>query len=254
MTYDYIEWLKNSIKIFCKCGCNQEIIIKSHHKYYGIPEYIKGHGSFDKHPSEETRQKMKEVKIGENNPNFHKPRSKEIKKKISNGERGKIISEEIKQKIRIANLGKSFSPETQFKKNQIPHNKGKSPSKETKQKMKEAKINYIPWNKGLTCPQLSGENSYSWKGGKSFEPYCPKFNNRKKEEIRNQYNRKCYICGKDEKENITKTNRQLKLCIHHLDMDKEQRCNGKSWKLIPLCLSCHGKIHNEKIKVLNHVN
>ena len=27
----------------CACGCGQEIKIKKHHKYYGIPNYIKGH-------------------------------------------------------------------------------------------------------------------------------------------------------------------------------------------------------------------
>ena len=30
-------------KQYCKCGCGQEIIFKSHHKYYGIPDYIWGH-------------------------------------------------------------------------------------------------------------------------------------------------------------------------------------------------------------------
>lgn len=96
----------------------------------------------------------------------------------------------------------------------------------------------------------SGENSSLWKGGKSFEPYCPRFNNRKKEEIRNQYDRKCYLCGKDEKNNITKNGKIKKLSVHHLDMDKEQGCNGKGWKLVPLCIHCHGKIHKYKIKVI----
>ena len=27
----------------CKCGCGQIIMIKSYHKYYGIPNYISGH-------------------------------------------------------------------------------------------------------------------------------------------------------------------------------------------------------------------
>jgi len=30
-------------KHYCKCGCGKEIIIKPHHKYYGIPEYINTH-------------------------------------------------------------------------------------------------------------------------------------------------------------------------------------------------------------------
>ncbi len=86
---------------------------------------------------------------------------------------------------------------------------------------------------------LSGENNSSWKGGVSFLPYCEKFNDTKKEEIRNQYNRKCYICKKDEKNNVTKNGKIRKLSVHHMDEDKEQGCNGKKWKPIPLCLHCH---------------
>jgi len=29
----------------CKCGCGQEIVIKPHHKYDGIPRFIRGHWS-----------------------------------------------------------------------------------------------------------------------------------------------------------------------------------------------------------------
>ena len=93
-------------------------------------------------------------------------------------------------------------------------------------------------------PKISGENHWNYQNGKSFEPYCPKFNNQKKEEIRNQYGRKCYYCNKDEKDNIIKDNKIRKLCVHHIDGDKKQGCNGKPWKLVPLCLSCHMKLHN----------
>ena len=30
-------------KNYCKCGCGQEIPFQKHHKYYGIPTYIRGH-------------------------------------------------------------------------------------------------------------------------------------------------------------------------------------------------------------------
>ena len=29
--------------IFCGCGCGKSIIIKPHHKYRGVPKYIRGH-------------------------------------------------------------------------------------------------------------------------------------------------------------------------------------------------------------------
>ena len=112
---------------------------------------------------------------------------------------------------------------------------------------KEEKIHHSNIMKG----KLSGENnpffgkygekSSNWQGGKSFEPYCPKFNNRLKEKIRNKYNRKCYICNRNEKDNITRTGKFRRLSIHHIDRDKEQGCNGKPFKLIPLCMYCHPK-------------
>lgn len=30
---------------YCQCGCGEEIVIKPHHKYRGIPKYIIGHSS-----------------------------------------------------------------------------------------------------------------------------------------------------------------------------------------------------------------
>ncbi len=32
-----------SLSKFCNCGCGGQISIKKHHKYYGVPKYIKGH-------------------------------------------------------------------------------------------------------------------------------------------------------------------------------------------------------------------
>jgi len=42
---------------------------------------------------------------------------------------------------------------------------GKTQTEETKQKMSEAHKGQKAWNKGKTCPQLSGANKPNWKGG-----------------------------------------------------------------------------------------
>jgi uncharacterized C2H2 Zn-finger protein len=76
------------------------------------------------------------------------------------------------------------------------------------------------------------ENSSNWKGGKSFEPYCMKFNNQLKEKIRNKHENKCFLC----KKTSTKT-----LHIHHVDYNKSQGCKGLEWSLIPLHAGCHTK-------------
>ena len=48
----------------CKCGCGQEIKIKSHHKYYGIPIYINGHAFKYKKHSKETKEVMSQKAKG----------------------------------------------------------------------------------------------------------------------------------------------------------------------------------------------
>lgn len=45
--------------------------------------------AFGIYPSEDTKKKLSEAKIGENNPMYGKPRSEETKKKISKANRGK---------------------------------------------------------------------------------------------------------------------------------------------------------------------
>lgn len=31
-------------------------------------------------------------------------------------------------------------------------------------------------------------------------------------------------------------------------MNKQQGCNGHEWKLIPVCLKCHNKLHTKRIQ------
>ena len=46
--------------------------------------------------------------------------------------------------------------------------------------------------------------------------------------------------------------KQYRLSVHHIDEDKEQGCNGKEWKLVPLCMKCHSKAHKkDKIAFLS---
>lgn len=62
-------------KIYCACGCGQEIIIKPHHKYTGIPKFKQNHCLL---PTKETRKKNSEV----NKIVMHIP---EIREKSSKG-------------------------------------------------------------------------------------------------------------------------------------------------------------------------
>lgn len=80
-----------------------------------------------------------------------------------------------------------------------------------------------------------GSQHATWKGGKSFEPYCEKFNEELKEHIRSSFNRTCYICDKPETEN------GRKLICHHTDYNKMQGCGKRPWSLVSVCNSCSGK-------------
>lgn len=93
----------------------------------------------------------------------------------------------------------------------------------------------------------SGENNPLWKGGISFEPYCPKFNARRKKAVRDFFNNTCLACGKLASENIVGKKGAINLPVHHADHDKEQGCNGKPFNLVPLCNDCHvDELYNQE--------
>jgi len=79
----------------------------------------------------------------------------------------------------------------------------------------------------------SGKLSPAWKGGKSFEPYTLKFNNKLKEKIRKRDENKCQILG-----GCRIKSKQV-LSIHHIDYSKK---NNNDFNLITLC-----KGHNNKV-------
>lgn len=90
---------------------------------------------------------------------------------------------------------------------------------------------------GLNNPMygVCGKNSPTWKGGKSFEPYCHKFNEAFKESVREKFNRVCFLCPTTEEEN------GKKLAVHHVQYDKDCLCDDSNCEFVPLCNTCHGK-------------
>lgn len=77
------------------------------------------------------------------------------------------------------------------------------------------------------------EHHPGWKGGISSWPYCPKFTTELKEEIRDKFNRMCFLSGTKES--------GRKLSVHHCDYLKSQGCQGQRWSLLPLVASWHMK-------------
>jgi hypothetical protein len=87
-------------------------------------------------------------------------------------------------------------------------------------------------------PDLCGERSRWWRGGKSEEIYPIEFSTYLKGKIRRRDNHECQVCGL----NVYKSNKGH---VHHIDGDK---ANCSEDNLILLCTSCHRFVHNTNEK------
>lgn len=206
----------------CTCGCGNEIALEK--------KFIVGHNARGTKWTEERLQKRRNT-IKYNAPRF-------------------------KMSIRcMCGCNQYTSPGRRFIHGH--HNRGIPKTEETKRKISISetgkkglcKENNPNWHK--PCPlerkkmlseKLRGENAPNWQGGISRERYCSRFNRLLKEEIRNKFGRKCFLCNKPESENHD----GLKLPVHHVNYDKEQGCNGKKWELVPLCKTCHSKTNHHR--------
>ena len=157
--------------------------------------------------------------------------SQETILKMSKSQRGRIHSPETRLKIgeasrnrsletliKLSNAARNISSETRLKRSLA--RKGKSHSLETRCKIGDAN---------------RGNKSHMWKGGISFDPYCPSFNFPFKERVRKFFGRICVECGKNETDN------KRRLETHHVNSDKMTCCNDVKPLFVALCKSCHLK-------------
>jgi hypothetical protein len=146
-----------------------------------------------------------------------KPCSEERKAKISAALKGRIMDCGWREKISLARRGK-------------PHpNAGHPQTPETRLKISVS-------HKGKRC----GKDAPGWKGGKSFEPYCPKWTKELRERIRAFFDYECLVCGKSTEEN------KRKLGCHHVEYNKLACCDGKPVHFAALCQKCHGNTNHER--------
>ena len=148
--------------------------------------------------------------------------------KISASLKGREITPEWRAKISAANKGHPSVRKGQHhtdeskEKLRLVHI-GMKASKETKDKMSACR---------------NGENNPAWRGGVSFEPYCPKFNKDLKERVRAFFGYKCLGCGVEQNGE--------KLSVHHIHYNKNACCDETPAMFAPLCRSCHGKTNKER--------
>lgn len=178
--------------------------------------------------------------------------------------KGGHLSEEAKEKLRVANTGSKRSPEACAKMRAVHLGKKRSPAEcaaisrgqrgsnritlkgkkllpETIAKMSlsstgkthspETRLKMSNAHKG----RFTGNENSQWIDGRSFLPYCEKFDFKFKERVRAKFGRKCYLCP------ITELENGRKLDVHHIDYNKNSICNGNEWAFLPLCFKCHIK-------------
>lgn len=153
----------------------------------------------------------KGIQAGENHPMF-----------------GKYHSEDAKEKNRQAHLGIKQSPEVVQKR--VDARAGYSHSEEAKKKIRETNIK--TWAREEIRAKTTGENSPSWLGGISFEPYPTGWTRLYKSRIRERDGYRCMNCGVEEK------SLNANLSVHHIDYVKQNISPGN---LISLCKPCHVK-------------
>ncbi len=168
-------------------------------------------------------------------------------------------TEETKQKISIAKRGQVFGHK--WEKGYSPWNKGHTAETDQRvrkyvDKHKLAVKGQKAWNKGLTketdervkkysntlCNVMNrpdikikytGENTGNYIDGRSYLPYCNKFNNKFKEAIRIRDDQICQLCG------MTQENNKEKLSVHHIHYDKSN-CYPDC---VALCRKCNSIVN-----------
>lgn len=100
----------------------------------------------------------------------------------------------------------------------------------------------LDWSKKEKNPMYSGidfklEKNPNWRGGTSFKPYPLGWGRTFKEQIRFRDGYKCVVCNMPEVENSER------LCVHHIDYNKE---NINIDNLVSLCKKCHAKTNGNR--------
>ena len=195
-------------------------------------------------PKELARRKKVSELVSRRNREDNPSKRPGVRMKISEAHKGKTISLKTRMKMSetrrgMSNPAKRFDVRQRISKamkgRPHPWQVGKNnPSKrpEVQAKISEAQ-------KGRPRPWTTGEKNGLWKGGISFEPYCPLFNEEFKERVRAFFRYRCIRCGKPQSGNILRNGRIQKLHVHHVNFNKMTCCDGTPPLFASLCIKCH---------------
>jgi len=194
----------------------------------GRPSNWLGH-----HHSDETKAKLSALRSGIATYRPGYTHSAETRAKLSAATRGKPkphaghpVTPETRAKIAATMTGKPHPCSR--------HSRGHTP--ESRAKIFATLLNHTVTPE--TLAKISGENGSNWRGGISFEPYCPKWNDDLRRRIRAAFDHRCLMCGKPQAEE-----RRLLSC-HHVEYRKTACCDGKPVQFASLCCRHHNMTTN----------
>jgi len=163
--------------------------------------------------------------------------TEETKRKLSIIFKGRKFSDEWRRKIGEAHKGKIVSQETRLKMSNNIKGKtyeerlGKEKATMIKLKQRLAKLGKdnlsIEGRKKLS-EQMKGDKNPSWAGGIAYIQYGRMFNIFLKQKVKQYYRNQCFLCGT--------TKKSKRVCVHHIDYNKQ---NNNMNNLVLLCFSCH---------------
>lgn len=186
--------------------------------------------------SNETKAKISQSLKGRMPWTHNKKLSQEIRAKISRSLKGHVVSNETREKISKAMHEKIPVLKEKLKASWADPEKRNFRLKVMESKEYKSKISSASkkmWNGIEFREARSGENSSMWMGGKSFEPYCPKFNAEFKTRVREFFNDTCVMCGDKPTD--------YKLHVHHINYNKLSCCDSTTPMFATLCRKCHAK-------------
>lgn len=173
-----------------------------------------------KHLSPEVREKIRVASLGRR----HTPEARE---KMRRAKLGKVCSPETREKVGASKKGRPLSPEHKAKVGAASRSAWSRP--EYREKMRAAR------SRPEVRERISGSNASNWRGGVSFEPYCPKFSKEFKERVRAFWGRTYVLCQTPENGKA--------LSVHHVHANKDACCDeGSPRQFVALCKSCHSKV------------
>jgi hypothetical protein len=184
-----------------------------------------------------TNETRRKISIG-NSGSKGKHLSEETKQKMSDVRKGRRPSEKTLLMAIAANTGAKRTVESRIRMS-LAH-KGKTPTKEQRDKLRVANTGHIvteETRRKIRERQLDN----CWYGNvpeHDYIKYCEKFNESLKERVRAYFGYRCFECG------VLQNGK--KLSVHHVHYNKKTCCDGSPSDLIPLCPSCHNATNTNR--------